>query len=120
MKCFSAKNFIVSIFIALLTGTVVSNIKAEDIDKAELVMDGFLLTGVDGKIINIAGKWLFEFNLDVSSDGQTVIKAGSSIELLPSSALEKAVSWVDTSKETRQLKCRLWGRITKYLSLIHI
>jgi hypothetical protein len=74
------------------------------------VRDGFGLTGVDGKLSSTDGKWFFEFDSEVSDDmGQ--IGAGSIIELLPSTALEKITA--DAQKRA-EANYRLWGNVTKY------
>lgn len=74
------------------------------------VRDGFGLTGVDGKLIGTDGKWSFEFDSEVSED-MGRIRAGSIVELLPSTALEKISS--DAKKRT-EANYRLWGNVTKY------
>jgi hypothetical protein len=74
------------------------------------VQDGSGLTGVDGKLISTDGKWSFEFDSEVSEDTGR-IRAGSIIELLPSTALEKITS--DAQKRA-EANYRLWGNVTKY------
>jgi hypothetical protein len=75
-----------------------------------LLRDGFGLTGVDGKLSTADGKWFFEFEENISDDvGQ--IDAGTVIELLPSTALEKIT--VDAQKRA-EANYRLWGNVTKY------
>lgn len=74
------------------------------------VRDGFSLTGVDGKLSSTGGKWFFEFDSEVS-DGVGQIKAGETIELLPSTALEKITA--DAQKRA-EANYRLWGNVTKY------
>jgi hypothetical protein len=72
--------------------------------------DGFGLTGVDGKLSSANGKWFFEFDSAVSDDtGQ--IRAGSIIELLPSTALEKITA---DAQKRGEANYRLWGNVTKY------
>src|SRR4030042_1175226 len=72
--------------------------------------DGFGLTGVDGKLSSSGGKCFFETESDVS-DGVGQIKAGTVIELLPSTALEKITA--DAQKRP-EADYRLWGNVTKY------
>jgi len=76
------------------------------------VRDGFVLTGVDGNLAKADSneKWLFEFDSAVS-DKQGQINAGVSLELLPSSALEKIAA--DMGNRTTS-SYRLWGKVTKY------
>jgi len=78
-----------------------------------LLRDGFVLRGVDGKLIGPDSNdvWFFELGSDVN-DYRAVVKAGTKLELLPSSGLEKMVADV---KVRPAATYRLWnGRVTKY------
>ena len=100
-----------------------------------LLRDGFVLKGIDGKLIPAAllGKseavgdsntpikrehelswcgsgWFFEFGTDVN-DYISRASAGTKLELLPSSALEKMIADVN---ERSAAAYRLWGWTTKY------
>ena len=100
-----------------------------------LLRDGFILRGVDGKLIPAAlpGKseavndggapvqpdpnldwcgsgWFFEFDSDVN-DYRDRASAGTKLEMLPSSALEKMIADVN---ERSAAAYRLWGWVTKY------
>jgi len=98
-----------------------------------LLRDGFVLTGVDGKLtgtdsndirfqdsnedsqshyigFGVPKRWFFEFDSDVRND-KAVVKDGTSLELLPSSTLEKMTA--DVEKHTAATY-KLWGRVTKY------
>lgn len=72
--------------------------------------NGFGLTGVDGKLSSRGDKWFFEFDSDISDDVGR-ISAGSTIELLPSTALEKITA---DAKKRPDANYRLWGNVTKY------
>lgn len=75
--------------------------------------DGFILAGVDGMLIGPDSNdvWFFELASDVN-DSSSVVKAGTRLELLPSSALEKMVT---DAKMRSAVTYRLWdGRVTKY------
>jgi hypothetical protein len=80
--------------------------------------DGFGLMGVDGKLMGSTGspyssddgKWFFEIDSEVS-DGAGQINAGETIELLPSTALEKITA---DSQKRSEADYRLWGNVTKY------
>lgn len=90
-----------------------SGFGAEIIRETPLLRDGFVLMGVDGKLIGPDSNdvWFFELASDVN-DYRTVIKAGTRLELLPSSALEKMT--VDKKMRTTAAY-RLWNsRVTKY------
>ena len=84
-----------------------------------LLLDGSVLRGVDGKLTahdsnegsqKNAEKWFFEFDSDVS-DGRGRVKSGTSLELLPSAALEKMTA---DAKKRSGADYRLWTRVTKY------
>jgi hypothetical protein len=94
-----------------------------------LLRDGFALTGAEGKVSTHKGGddsryirfeqdevWLFELGIDVN-DYNSVIKGGTKLQLLPSTALEKIIADV---KEHPDGAYRLWGRITKYRGVNYI
>jgi len=74
--------------------------------------DGFVLAGVDGKLVSDGneGPWRFELGAEVNT-GASKIKAGTRLELLPCSALEKTIAGVNKHKSGYY---RLWGRTTRY------
>jgi len=76
--------------------------------------DGFLLQGVEGKLTgsDVNDVWFFELESDVN-DYRVVAKAGTKLELLPSSALENMVA---DFNESPAAAYRLWGWVTKYKS----
>jgi hypothetical protein len=90
-----------------------SGLGAEIISETSLLRDGFVLNGVDGNLIGPDSNdvWLFELTSDVN-DYKTIIKAGTKLELLPSSALEKMIA----DKKARTMAAyRLWNsRVTRY------
>lgn len=92
---------------------VVSGFSAEIIPETPLLRDGFVMNGVDGNLVGPDSNdvWLFELASDVN-DNRTVIKAGTKLELLPSSALERMTA----DRKTRTTAAyRLWNsRVTKY------
>lgn len=94
-----------------------------------LLRDGFALTGAEGKVSAYKGGddsryirfeqdevWLFELGVDVN-DYNSVVKGGTKLQLLPSTALEKIIADV---KEHPDGAYRLWGRITKYRGVNYI
>ncbi|GAG25904.1 unnamed protein product, partial [marine sediment metagenome] len=105
------KNLII-VLTFLLAGSVEGLAQSDGSNKLQLLTDGFALAGVDGKLITKeAGQlWFFKLDSDLSED-KNVVKAGSLIELLPSSALEKAIA---SKKERPGSDYRLWGQVTKY------
>ena len=86
---------------------------AEIIRETPLLRDGFSIIRVDGDLIGPDSNdvWSFELASDVN-DYRTVIKAGTRLELLPSSALEKMTA---DKKMRTTATYRLWNsRVTKY------
>ena len=78
-----------------------------------LLRDGFVLRGVDGKLSGPDSNdvWHFEISSDVN-DYRAVVEAGTRMELLPSSALEKMIA---DAKMRSDMMYRLWnGRVTRY------
>jgi len=91
----------------------VSGFDAGIIRETPLLRDGFVMNRVDGNLIGPDGNdvWFFELASDVN-DYRAVIKAGTRLELLPSSALEKMVA---DEKMRTTAAYRLWNsRVTKY------
>jgi hypothetical protein len=76
------------------------------------LQDGFVLRGIDGEMNgpDSNDRWLFKFNVDVNDD-KGVVKAGTSLELLPSATLGKMTTDVN---ERLAAGYRLWGRVTRY------
>ena len=90
-----------------------SGFGAEIIRETPLLRDGFAIMRVDGDLIGPDSNdvWFFELASDVN-DYRTVIKAGTRLELLPSSALEKMTA---DKKMRTTAAYRLWNsRVTKY------
>jgi len=77
-----------------------------------LLQDGFILRGIDGEVNgpDANDRWFFRFNEDVNDD-KGVVKAGTNLELLPSTTLEKITADVN---ERSSAGYRLWGRVTRY------
>ncbi len=79
--------------------------------RSEVLREGFVFSGVDGKLIIGDGeKWFFKTDSDISDD-QGTIEAGTEIELLASSALEKVTSGFKKGSESTY---RIWGKIAAY------
>jgi hypothetical protein len=64
---------------------------AEKPRKKPLLRDGFVLMGLDGKLVARGDKWYFEPERDIS-DGRSAVAAGTRVELLASAGLEKMVA----------------------------
>jgi len=86
---------------------------AEIIREMPLLRDGFVMNRVDGNLIGPDSNdvWFFELTSDVN-DYRTVVKAGTRLELLPSSALEKMTA--DRKMRTTAAYRLLNNRVTKY------
>ena len=86
---------------------------AEIISETPLLRDGFVMMGVDGALVGPDSNdvYFFELISDVN-DYRVVVKAGTRLELLPSSALEKMIA---VAKNRPEANYRLWnGRVTRY------
>jgi len=105
------------LFISVVT--VTSGLGAAQ-SRQTLLRDGFALTGVDGKLVHhdtnevspdfAFDGWFFEFDSDVN-DGRGLVKAGTGLELLPSSTLERMIADANNGSNTNY---RLGGRVTQY------
>lgn len=117
-----------AIFLIVLCGWLQAMSAAtekEPSKKCRPVADGFIVAGVDGMLTdsNDSGessdkcdqasekRWFFRFDSDVSDNADGLICAGESVEMLPSSLLEKMTT--DARNRAGQ-SYRLWGRVTKY------
>ncbi len=83
--------------------------------RKSLLRDGFILAGVNGKLTRQDSndgcqRWFFELDSQLSDDKGRV-KAGASLELLPSATLEKITA--DAQKRSTK-NYVLWGKVTKY------
>jgi hypothetical protein len=99
--------------ILVLVFSVSAVVFGAETGREALLREGFILRGVDGKLVGPDSNdvWFFELASDVN-DYRAVVKAGTKLELLPSSALEKMIADVEVRAEATY---RLWnGRVTKY------
>jgi len=78
----------------------------------DVLPDGFILSGADGKLARQDGNdiWLFEFDSDVSGDDVT-LKAHTRLTLLPSLTLQEMITDLT---QRRDAYYRLWARVTEY------
>jgi len=109
------KDLIIPILAAILAGSVPPAADAAGSRRARPLRDGFVLAGVNGELTRQASsdgcqRWFFKFDSQLSDDAGRV-KAGASLELLPSAALEKMTA--DAQKRSTKSYV-LWGRVTKY------
>jgi hypothetical protein len=77
-----------------------------------LLNDGFVLTSVDGRMSSSDGNdvWFFVLASDVN-DGKARVGANTSLQLLPSSTLERMTA---DMKERLGEDYRIWARVTRY------
>ena len=79
--------------------------------KSKPLRDGFVLIGVDGRLIaSENGYWRFQFAIDVSDD-KGRITAGQSVRLLPCVTLEKMLAGGEANLPAAY---RLWARVTAF------
>ncbi|MHC4642608.1 MAG: hypothetical protein ACYS32_13260 [Planctomycetota bacterium] len=109
------------LFLTLFMGVVITTSGFGATQKSQtLVRDGFVLTGVDGKLVphesnevspeSAQDRWFFEFDADFSN-GRGLVGAGTRLELLPSSVLERMIADVNNNPDASY---RLVGRVTRY------
>ena len=85
-----------------------------------LLRDGSVLTGVDGRLVihdsneakrnSASERWFFEFE-SYFSVGRDLVKAGTRLELLPSSVLERMIANANNGPDASY---RLGGSLTQY------
>jgi hypothetical protein len=105
--------FLILVFFVSVVPASSSEFDAEIISETPLLRDGFVMMGVDGQLIGPDSNdvYFFELISDVN-DYRVVVKAGTRLELLPSSVLEKMVA---VAKKRPAANYRLWnGRVTRY------
>lgn len=81
-----------------------------DVARKTTLRDGFVLAGVDGKVTISENKSFLELDSDVTDDTAT-LKAGTSLQMLPSITLQKLAADMEKRANTNY---RLWARVTKY------
>jgi len=102
-------NFVLLISVVITTRGFSIEVNPE----TPLLRDGFVLNGVDGNLVGPDSNdvWFFELTSD-ANDYRTVLRAGTKLELLPSSALEQMTAGKKTQAKAAY---RLWNsRVTKY------
>ena len=77
--------------------------------KAVPLRDGFIIDGIDGKVLSDGNTWSFS-PFEAVTDGRGSLAAGAAVEILPSSTLDKLSSVADTENKS----FRIWGKFTKY------
>lgn len=83
---------------------------------ASLLREGFAFSGIDGTVTRAPGddKWIFTTDVELT-DNIGTLKKNESIELLPSSTLEKIISDAENSKiENPSIQLRIWGTVMTY------
>lgn len=104
--------FLILVFFVSVVAAA-SEFDTEIIDETPLLRDGFVMMGVDGKLVGPDSNdvYFFELLSDVN-DYRVILKAGTKLELLPSSALEKMIAGI---KKRPAVIYRLRnGRVTRY------
>ena len=83
------------------------------IPEPPLLREGFILRGVDGRLSGPDGNgaWFFEL-AEYVNDFRDVLAAGTKVQVLPSSTLERMIA---DGRSRSEMTFRLWnGRITRY------
>ena len=103
------KKITISVFLVFIfTVTLHAQVKQHN-----LLRDGSILRGASGKLIasDSNDSWFFELSDDISENG-TILKTGTKLQMLPSSALELMIEHV---KNHVPATYQLWNaKITKY------
>ena len=94
---------------SILILVLFANAAAAQVMPKNLLRDGFVLAGVDGKLAAEGEKWFFKADSDVNDSG-AIVKAGTGLELLPSATLEKMTADVNDRSDTSY---RIWARVTR-------
>lgn len=94
------------ILLAVLVGAQAGAAKI----KIKPLRDGFSLDGVDGEVVQKANNWFF-VPLETLTDDEGIVKAGSKLEFLPSSGLERLIQQ-KTSAGGKSF--RIWGTVTQF------
>ncbi len=76
--------------------------------------DGFMVDGFDGKISTKGNLWYFS-PFESLTDGKGSLAAGTQVQILPSSMLEKLSAAADKGKNFR-----IWGKFTNYQNTNYI
>jgi len=99
------------LFVSVAWG--VSGFDTTLIPEPPLLREGFILRGVDGRLNcpDANDAWFFELAADVN-DFRDVLEAGTKVQMLPSSTLEKMIA---DGRKRSEMTFRLWnGRVTRY------
>jgi len=105
----------ISILGVLISVVAIASALRVEAAQRPLLRDGFVLSAVDGKLTRqdsneTPDRWFFEPDANVSN-GIVQVGAGTSLELLPSSTLEKMT--IDAAQRAED-SYKLWGKVTKY------
>ncbi|MHC4308901.1 MAG: hypothetical protein ACYSSN_03055 [Planctomycetota bacterium] len=114
------KKLIISYLVLFINVVAIASGFRQEIPRKMLLRDGSVLTGVDGKLVthdsneakrnSASERWLFEFESDFSI-GRCLVKAGTRLELLPSSVLERMIADANNGPDASY---RLGGSLTQY------
>jgi len=106
---------VISILVLLISVVPTASALGAGTARKDLLRDGFGLAGVDGELVRQDSNaspelWFFKFATDVN-DGRGRVGAGTSLELLPSSTLERMT--LEAGGHIGK-SFKLDGRVTKY------
>ena len=114
------KKFIISYLLLFINVVAMASGSNPPKAKKMLLRDGSVLTGADGRLVtgdsneaqpnSAFERWFFEFESDFSV-GKYLLKAGTRLELLPSSVLERMIADANNGPDKSY---RLGGSLTQY------
>lgn len=99
-----------SFLLAIAAGALAASVSAQETARKNLLLDGFIISGIDGKLVQSDAQWQFVLESPVS-DGKAELAAGQSLQLLPSATLQQLAA---DSKKRVDAHYRLWGKVTRY------
>jgi len=98
-----------AVILVLFFSTGITAVGQSPQQKQIALRDGFVIDGLDGKVSSHGDNWYFAV-FEPLTDGQGVLAAGTTVQILPSSMLVKLADAVSAKNKN----FRIWGKFTKY------
>jgi len=114
------KKLTISYLLLFINAVAIASVSNPSKSQKMLLRDGSVLTVADGRLVTgdsneaqrspTPERWFFEFDSDFSI-GKSLLKAGTRLELLPSSVLERMIADANSRSDKSY---RLGGSLTQY------
>ncbi len=101
--------FLITAANAAFDSNAVRHPRADSPRRKAALGDGFMIDGFDGRISSRGDLWYFS-PFESLTDGKGSLTAGTDVQILPSSMLEKLSAAVTEKSKN----FRIWGKFTKY------